>query len=253
MENGHTNMSPWRETQRVEARQTFADLLLAIMPMWAMFPSLGIMMAVFSPACVSWLLGEAAETGDAAALLTVARRWYLLILAGFALAGLLSFLLVIWAVRRLRRRGTLAPLASFLGVLALVCLGGELLLFGAIIDMEELPQHIAWAGEDLESIEEDRLENAVCFISPKVHPARLPGPYTKNLPEPLDRYGVIGEDTERTWIQVLVPKGLGFALDPDRLYDEDKNVPWNEENAQRYLVRYTVNLHIAVDITPWKS
>lgn len=246
--DAHNQMSPWRKNQRIEARQTFGDLLLAMMPMWAMFPSLGIMIAVFSPGCVAWLLGEAAETGDAAALLTAARRWYLLILAGFALAALLSFLLVIWAVRRLGCRGTLAQLAGLLGVLVLLCLGGEMLLFGAIIDMEELPQHVAWAGEDLESIAEDRLETVECFISPKAHPACLPGPYTENLPEPLTRYGVIGEDTGRKWVTLLVPNGLAFALDPERLYDEDQSVGWNQENALRYVVRYTSNLHIVTEI-----
>ena len=70
------------------------------------------------------------------------------------------------------------------------------------------------------------------------------------MPEPLTVYGVIGEDTGRQWVRIYVPDGLGFALDPERLYDEDQSVPWNEANAQRYLIRYTSNLRIAAEVVP---
>lgn len=236
----------WEKTQR----RTIGGLLLAMTPFWTLFPALGLTMLAVSPPFVAWLLGEAA--GDAVSLLVIARRWYCLLLAAMALAAALSLGMVVWALRRLARRGQLEALAGYLGVMALVCVGGEIALFGALIHLEELPQHIVWAGEDLESIEKDQLETAICFISPKAHPHRLPGPYTENLPEPFTCYGVIGEDTGGQWVRLLVPNGMEFQLDPERLYDEDRNIGWNEEHAQRYLVRYTNNFQIVTEIEPWE-
>lgn len=250
-ENGQTPR--WRRAQMQEFRRNIGGLLLAMMPMWAMFPALGLMILALSPQCNAWLLGGAVETGDALALLRIARRWYILILGAFVLAAALSVWMVVWAARRIGRRGQLAAIGGFLAIMVILCTGGELVLFGALIAIEELPQHVAQATEDIQSIEKDQLETAVCFVSPKSHPYRLPGPYTEGLPEPLVRYGVIGEDTQGEWIDLLVPNGLGFALEAGRLYDEDRSIGWNEENAQQYLVRYTVNLHIVVEITPWEG
>ncbi len=248
MENGTGQKPRRRSAQRLEARRTMGGMLLAMTPLWALFPSLGLLLMVLSPSFTGWLLAGA--EADAPALLAAARRWYIVFLAALAAAWVLAAWLTSLAWRSLGRRGLLAVLGGHLAVMALVCVGGELLIFGLLVHMEELPQRIAWVDEDLRSIETDQLEVVECFISPKAHSVPIPGPYSGGMPEPLTVYGVIGEDTGRQWVRIYVPDGLGFALDPERLYDEDQSVPWNEANAQRYLIRYTSNLRIAAEVVP---
>ena len=47
-----------------------------------------------------------------------------------------------------------------------------------------------------------------------------------------------------------IPESLGFAPDGEKMYDENKSVDWNNENAQLYSVTYTTNYNIVTAIEP---
>ena len=134
-----------------------------------------------------------------------------------------------------------------LGVLLCALTAGFFLAMGTAEHLAELPGQ---AKADLAQLEAGTLEEAVVWISPKCRPARLPGPYSKDQPQLTMRYGVIGPDTGGQWVRVYVPNALGFSLAGERLYDENQNVAWNLEHAQRYLVRYTTQLHVVERVTP---
>ena len=100
--------------------------------------------------------------------------------------------------------------------------------------------------------ETGELEELEVWFHPNSRPACLPGPYSpvKDQPRPVTRFPAIGEDTGWEWLILFVPDGMRFTPDPERPFDETRTVDWNLAHAQRYQVRYTTNLHLAVEITP---
>ena len=133
------------------------------------------------------------------------------------------------------------PLLLMTGLMALMLLGD---LGGNV------PQLYAQAREDIAQIEAGQCETITVFLSPKVRPWHIDGPYTSSQPTLLTRYGAIGKDTGHQWFQVYVPYGMDFALDEDRLFNENYSVPWNAENAQMYEVIYTTQFRFVVAIRP---
>ena len=74
MENG-TGQKPRRHSaQRLEARRTMGGMLLAMTPLWALFPSLGLLLMVLSPSFTGWLLAGAEADAPALAYAWRARR-----------------------------------------------------------------------------------------------------------------------------------------------------------------------------------
>ena len=133
------------------------------------------------------------------------------------------------------------PLVMMTGLMALMLLGD---LGGNV------PQLYAQAQEDIAQIEAGQCETATVFLSPKVRPWHIDGPYASIQPTLLTRYGIIGKDTGHQWFQVYVPYGMDFALDEDRLFNENYSVLWNAENAQMYEVTYTTQFRFVVAIRP---
>ena len=123
-------------------------------------------------------------------------------------------------------------------------------VFAACLVTEDLIALPGRAQADLEQIERNELERVVVWISPKCRPARLPGPYGSRHPTTTTRYGIISEETGGEWVRVYVPDDVDFALNADRLYDENRSIAWNWENAQMYAVAYTSQLHLVVHIQP---
>ena len=134
-----------------------------------------------------------------------------------------------------------------LAILPLVMVTG---LMALMLAVEDVPQLCAQAGADIAQVETGGWETATVFLSPKVRPWHLEGPYTDSQPALLTRYGMIGKDTGHRWRQVYVPWGLDFALDEHRLFNENYSVAWNAENAQMYEVAYTSQFHFVVSLRP---
>ncbi|MCI8422984.1 MAG: hypothetical protein HFF50_05570 [Lawsonibacter sp.] len=137
----------------------------------------------------------------------------------------------------------------FQGVGVFLCLMA-VAVFAACLVTEDLIALPGRAQADLEQIESGELERVVVWISPKCRPAHLAGPYGSRHPTTTTRYGIISEETGGEWVRVYVPDDLDFALNADRLYDENRSIAWNWENAQMYAVAYTSQLHLVVHIQP---
>lgn len=218
-------------------------VIWALMPLFATMLWLVLLMGVLllPNLLVPFVSPDAAARG----LLYVCRLWYvavlLAVLAGFPIILLAGH----FAERRLRTRG--------FGVFTLVCLIFPCLVLFSLVPREELLLKFRQAGANLTEIETGFLVQAEVWISPKTHPAPPPGPYSEYLIPVSTCYGIIGSDTNDTWVQIYVPDAIGFSLDPERLYDETRNGVWNWEHAQRYRVRYTSNFHLVTELIPIDS
>ena len=113
-----------------------------------------------------------------------------------------------------------------------------------------VPQLYTQAQADIAQIEAGKCETATVFLSPKVRPWHIDGPYASIQPTLLPRYGAIGKDPGHKWLQVYAPYGMDFTLDENRLYNENYSVPWNAENAQMYQVSYTSQFRFILSIRP---
>lgn len=123
-------------------------------------------------------------------------------------------------------------------------------LHGLLIVKEEVPALLEQTTEDIRLLEAGECPSFTVWLSPKARAVHLPGPYGSNQPELLTRYGAISEETGGEWVQVYVPEGMEFSLDPDRLYDENRDTCWNGAHAQQYLVEYTPNLRFVTSTEP---
>jgi len=179
-------------------------------------------------------------------LLKICQLWYL----ALVLALLSGFPIICLAGRFACRRLEDAPGRGNISGIVLACLIFPCIFTFGMVFKEDLPSKFLQAGADLSQIEADFLVDVEVWISPKARPARLPGPYSEPLTEPVTRYGIISGGTGCKWVQIYVPNAMGFSLDQDRLYDENQSIQWNWDHARRYRVRYTSNFHLAAEIAP---
>lgn len=140
--------------------------------------------------------------------------------------------------------------AAFSGFLGLAPILAMYLLLCVMVFSEEVPDLWSKARTDMAQIEAGQCETAVVWLSPKAREWHIDGPYSSRQPTLLTRYGAISEDTGGKWLELYVPYGLDFKLDPDRLYDETRPILWNAENAQMYEVSYTSGFFLIHSITP---
>lgn len=263
---------PDRERERALNRGVWpAGAALA----WVVF-SLLAGLVLFHPAFTTWLL-RSGGGADLKSLLTGHLRCCQAIAAGMGIAvagsGGFALLQLAWVGKHVRaifreRRALTDPgreeLMQQLGNEAVHAMAGVILLcgmamsliftacFGYIGAQEGIwsfPQEIR---ADLRQLETGELEELEVWFHPNSRPACLPGPYSpvKDQPRPVTRFPAIGEDTGWEWLILFVPDGMRFTPDPERPFDETRTVDWNLAHAQRYQVRYTTNLHLAVEITP---
>jgi len=134
-----------------------------------------------------------------------------------------------------------------------LCLAPLLLvsaLMAFIVLSEEVPALYEQTRSDIAQLEAGECETVTVWLSPKVREWHIDGPYTGSQPTLLTRYGAISLDTGGKWVELYVPHGLDFALDPDRLYNENRSIQWNAQHAQMYEIRYTSGHHLIRDIRP---
>ncbi len=206
-----------------------------LFPLLAMILAFGLLWLALSPWCQR-LLMEDAETP--LALLQGCADWYLWVILA-AVGGLVVMI-----------AGCLAAGGGQALKLEIVLLGLYVLVAGAMLFVEDVPGLLDEAREDIAQIQQYELASAQVFLSPKVRDAHLPGLAGDDGFPALDRYGGIGEDTDRAWVHFYVPDCLGFSLDEGALYDENRSIQWNEANARQYRLLYTTNFHLVVEVLP---
>lgn len=115
---------------------------------------------------------------------------------------------------------------------------------------EDIPELRTRAREDLEQITEGRLESAEVSFGKIVEKSGLPGPYAEGQPTMFLLYDGMGAGTDGRWRGYCILDNLGFAPDENRLYNENKSIDWNNENAGWYAITYTTNFHVVISVEP---
>jgi len=123
-------------------------------------------------------------------------------------------------------------------------------LMAVMVLSEEVPALYKKTQADIAQLEAGQCETVTVWLSPKVREWHIDGPYSSSQPPLLTRYGAVSDETGGRWIDLFVPHGMDFALDGDKLYNENRSIQWNAENAQMYEVSYTSNLFLIDSITP---
>lgn len=184
-------------------------------------------------------------------LLEGCQFWYLMLMLSCALIAVVCLAMGVFVVRRVFF-GSGASDARFIQVylVTLAMLGMVLFSSVALLYLEEIPALFVRTTEDIRALEEGRTEEIVVWLSPKTRPYRLPGPYADGQPTPLTRCAAYGPDTDGMWEDFYFPDELGFTMDPDRLFNENRSIQWNEEYAQRYRLTYTTNFRLVVSAEP---
>ena len=233
-------MGPLSQRKRLPV----TTLLWLISPLFAVILWLFLVMGalIFPNLLIPFVSAEAA----ARQLLHICRLWYVLL----ALALLAGFPIIILTGYCAWQRTAHIPGPRRMPGIVAGCLIFPCIFIYGIVVREELPARFSQAGADLAQVESGFLVEATVWISPKTRPAALPGPFAGPLAQPAARYGIIGDDTGGKWVQVYVPNAMEFSLDQERLYNENRSVPWNLENARQYRVRYTSNFHFVTEVTP---
>lgn len=140
---------------------------------------------------------------------------------------------------------------SVIAVLCAICISAfSLLVSGAMYFSEDIQELRTRAQDDMAQITEDRLESAEVSFRKGGERSGLPGPYTEGQPAMFTVYSGIGAETDSWWRGYLIPDSLGFTPDEDRMYNENKSVDWNDENAGWYTVTYTTYLHVVISVEP---
>ena len=149
----------------------------------------------------------------------------------------------------LKRSGgyAMAALLLLCGVPVIILMA---LFPGMMLTSEDVPALYAQVTEDIARLDAGETEQFTVWLSPKAREVTLPGPWSESYPTPLTRYGAISGETGGAWVMVYVPQELGFALDPDALYNENRSVAWNEAHAVQYQVSYTRNFCFVTGIRP---
>lgn len=121
---------------------------------------------------------------------------------------------------------------------------------GVMYLTEDIPALREKAQEDMAQIAEGRLETAVVSFHKDEGRAGLRGIYTEGQPTMFTVYSGIGAEIGSRGSNYYILDNLGFVPDGDRLYDENKSINWNNENAGWYTVTYTANLHVVISVEP---
>ncbi len=210
-------------------------LLATAAPFLLLFPCLLLMLLVLSDTMLKWLVGSEA---DALALLTGYQKQYILCLGLPVMAVAMAVSGIVISLRLgIKNRNAYKLVA--------VCTVFLLLFPTVLILMEDFPALIAQTREDIEQIHEGSTEEAVVWISPRAGAAYLPGP---SGAKPVMRYLGIGEDTGGIWEYFYVPNSMGYFMNNEALYNENRSIQWNEENASRYRMKYTTNFRLVVSV-----
>lgn len=115
---------------------------------------------------------------------------------------------------------------------------------------EDIPALRAKTREDMAQIAEGRLETAEISFRKDEGRAGLRGIYTDGQPAMFTVYSGMGAEIDSRWSNYYILDDLGFIPDEDRLYNENKSIDWNDENAGWYTVTYTTNLHVVISVEP---
>ncbi len=186
--------------------------------------------------------------------------WYFILMAGCVFGAVLIVVVDVIVFRYLLRmflhktsekeiRQYFQNFLSF-GVLMVLFFAFYAIVAGGMLLKEEIPQNWQRARQDLAQIESGDLEQVTVWLSPKIQAVPFPEYYSAGQPKLLTRYGGISSETGGEWVRFYVPDSLDFSLDPDALYDENKSIEWNTDNAQQYQITYTVNLHMVLSAVP---
>lgn len=222
----------------------------AVLPLLAIVTALLGTLALLGPAPNRLLAGR--QTPQA--LLQGYAQWYLLLMAGCALG-------LVWLAGcgfvSIRRTFRLRPVTVGVQARRGLCVFLTGIFFalyalfaGAMLLTEHVPGLWRQAQADLAQMESGGLETVTVWLSPKLHPDSLGGPYTAGQPQPVTRYGGISSETGGVWVRFYIPDVLAFQLDPDALYDETKDLNWNQAHARQYRLTYTTNLHLVMAVEP---
>lgn len=115
---------------------------------------------------------------------------------------------------------------------------------------EDISELRTRAREDLEQIREGQLESAEVSFGKNVEKSGLPGPYADGQPTMFSLYDGMGAGTDGRWRGYCILDNLGFAPDENRLYNDNKSIDWNNENAGWYAITYTTNFHVIISVEP---
>lgn len=223
-----------------EAKKFAGRTFVSLLPFAGMFFGICLIWLSISPVFIR-LLVCGAQSPEA--LIRAYRLWYITIVSAVAAAVLLSAACVVFSACR----GMIT--VKTIQIMAL-SIAFPIFLGGYMVASEHIPSLIVRAGEDIAQIQSGRLKEVTVWLSPKSRPARLPGPYGKGQPEPVTRYGGISRETGGRWVHFYVPECLGFSLDENALYNEDRSIEWNMKNARRYLISCTGNFSLVVNVKP---
>lgn len=219
-------------------------LFLVLAPFLSLFPAL----------LLFFLTWEAHDLflRDAAAPLLLLQRlqlWYLALLGSCALALLLVAAVTAAVLRRFTRSDRapfwLMPQSARLGAAAL-CIAA---LFSIGMPLsEQLPTRLAQVRADIVQAESGELCEVMLWLNGNTVRGVLPGPNVTNSQAPVTRYSGIGTATDHKWLRFYVPDGLGFAPAAADLYRESQSILWNQQHAQLYQLRFTLNYHVVFSI-----
>lgn len=184
---------------------------------------------------------EGAETPYA--VIEAYDKWYGVIAAA-TIAGLVIVAVCCVAAIIAGRRSVLAVLCA----VGFSAFGG--LMCGVMYLSEDIPDLRARAQEDMAQITEGRLESAEVCFGKGAERAGLPGPYTEGQPAVFSVYDGMNKEGDSRWRGYRIPDNLGFVPNADRLYNENKSIDWNDENAGWYAITYTTNLHVVISVEP---
>lgn len=200
-----------------------------------------VLVFALSPGVLEMLL-EGAETPYA--VIEAYDKWYgaitIAVISGMVIMAVCSAAAIIIG----RKSAAAVACAIFVSAIGFFILG-------VMYVSEEIPALRTKAREDMAQITEGRLESAKrCFKRPYRGSGRagLPGPYTEGQPTMFTVYEGRGEKDK--WRDYYFLGSLGFVLDADRMYDEDKSSLWNEENVGWYFVTYTTNFGVVISAEP---
>lgn len=184
---------------------------------------------------------EGAETPYA--VIEACDKWYGIITAATAAGLAIVVVCCVAAVIAGRKSAAAVLCAIFFSAFGfLVC--------GVMYLSEDVSELRTRAREDMAQITEGRPESAVVCFGKGVEREGLPGPYTEGQPTVFSVYSGIGKESGSRWRGYRILGSLGFAPDGGRLYNENKSVDWNDENAAWYSVTYTSNLHVVISVEP---
>lgn len=115
---------------------------------------------------------------------------------------------------------------------------------------EDIPALRTKAQEDMAQITEGRPETAEVSFHKDKGRAGLRGINADGQPTLFAVYSGIGNTAGSSWMDFYILDNLGFTPDGDRMYNDNKSIDWNDENARWYSVAYTKNFCVVISVEP---